>query len=113
MEVPIPTRVLLPPFAKIALGLRVLVVVAHLELRLAPDESSASHPNFPAAQVKTLLELQVARSDPKKLVVEAVVAKKLVVVADVPVALVKVRFWRVVEEVARRFLSEVRPALST
>ena len=38
---------------------------------------------------------------PKRLVVEAVVEKKLVVVAAVPVALMKVKFWRVVEEVTR------------
>jgi len=39
---------------------------------------------------------------PKKLVVEAVVVKKLVVVAEVPVALMKVKFWRVEEPVMRR-----------
>src|SRR3989344_6483448 len=37
------------------------------------------------------------RSEEKRLVEEAVVEKKLVVVAEVPVALLKVKFWRVVE----------------
>src|SRR5690348_2692689 len=41
----------------------------------------------------------------KRFVVEAVVAKKLVVVAEVPVPLIKVKFWRVVEELARRLLA--------
>ena len=39
---------------------------------------------------------------PKRLVVEAVVEKKLVVVAEVPVAFPKVKFWRVVEPTTRR-----------
>jgi len=33
----------------------------------------------------------------KRFVLDAVVLKKLVVVAEVPVAFVKVKFWRVVE----------------
>jgi hypothetical protein len=37
-----------------------------------------------------------------RLVEEAVVEKKLVVVAEVPVALVKVKFWRVVEPETKR-----------
>ena len=37
----------------------------------------------------------------KRLVEEAVVAKKLVVVAEVPVAFEKVKFWRVVEPVTK------------
>jgi len=41
----------------------------------------------------------------KRFVEEAVVAKKLVVVAEVPVALRKVKFWRVEEPVTRRFES--------
>ena len=44
--------------------------------------------------------LQVERPAPKKLVVEAVVAKKFVVVAPVPVAFVKRRFGKVVTPVA-------------
>src|SRR3989344_2951527 len=40
------------------------------------------------------------KSDEKRLVEDAVVEKKLVVVADVPVAFTKVKFWRVVEAVA-------------
>ena len=38
------------------------------------------------------------RSEEKRLVELAVVEKKLVVVADVPVALTKVKFWRVEDE---------------
>ena len=38
----------------------------------------------------------------KRLVVEAVVAKRFVVVAREPVALTKVKFWRVVEPTTRR-----------
>ncbi len=42
----------------------------------------------------------------KRLVVEALVEKKLVVVAEVPVALVKVKAWRVVEPMAVRLVVE-------
>ena len=38
----------------------------------------------------------------KRLVLDAVVAKKLVVVAEVPVAVVKVKFWRVEDPVTKR-----------
>ena len=41
----------------------------------------------------------------KKFVVEAVVAKKVVVVAEVPVAFVKVTFWSVLDPVARMLLA--------
>ena len=47
-----------------------------------------------------------------KFVELAVEAKKLVVVALVPVAFVKVRSWRVDEPVRRRFESVVRPAVA-
>jgi len=63
--VPIPTRVLLPPLAKMALGLRVEVVVAQKVSDVPdPPPSSASHPNLPPFHVKTLLDWQVARSAP-------------------------------------------------
>ena len=42
-------------------------------------------------------------------VVLAFVAKKLVVVAEVPVALTKVKFWRVEDPVAKRFTKVPRP----
>ena len=42
----------------------------------------------------------------KRFVEEAVVAKKLVVVADDPVAFTKVKFWRVVLAVASRLTTE-------
>ena len=48
----------------------------------------------------------------KRFVEEAVVAKKLVVVAEVPVALTKVKFWRVEEPVRRRFERVVRPPVA-
>ena len=44
---------------------------------------------------------------------DAVVEKKLVVVAEVPVALVKVKFWRVVDEVVRMFDAVRRPSSVT
>jgi hypothetical protein len=47
-----------------------------------------------------------------RFVEEAVVAKKLVVVAEVPVALRKVKFWRVLEPVRRRFESVVNPPVA-
>ena len=42
------------------------------------------------------------RSDEKRFVEEAVVEKKFVVVAWVPVAFLKVKFWRVDDALARR-----------
>lgn len=45
----------------------------------------------------------------KRLVDDAVVAKKLVVVAEVPVAFTKVKFWRVDEALARRLVKLPRP----
>ena len=48
------------------------------------------------------MRLPRVKFDAKRLVELAVFAKKLVVVADVPVAFVKVKFWRVEEPVARK-----------
>ncbi len=45
----------------------------------------------------------------KRFVVDAVVEKKFVVVALVPVAFTKVKFWRVDEPVTRRFDAVKRP----
>ena len=60
--------------------------------------------NLPVAQVSLpVVELQVCKSAPKKLVVEAVVVKRLVEVAEVVVELDAVKFWRVLEELARIF----------
>ena len=50
----------------------VLYVVATVQGQ-EPEESSASQPNLPLDQVRTLLEVQLAKSAPKKLVVEALV----------------------------------------
>ena len=47
--------------------------------------------------------------DVKRFVLLAVVAKNEVVVAAVPVAFTKVKFWRVEEPVVRRFESVERP----
>ena len=44
----------------------------------------------------------IVRAEEKRLVELAVVAKKLVVVALVPVAFLKVKFWRVVEPTTKR-----------
>lgn len=49
------------------------------------------------------------RSEAKRLVDDAVVEKKFVVVALDPVALRKVKFWRVDDPVARRFANERVP----
>jgi len=49
--------------------------------------------------------LPAVRVVAKRFVLDAVVAKKFVVVAAVPVALRKVKFWRVEEPVTRRFES--------
>jgi hypothetical protein len=47
----------------------------------------------------------------KRFVVDALVEKKLVVVAEVPVALTKVKFWRVVEEVRSKLVEVAVPAM--
>ena len=44
----------------------------------------------------------IVRAEEKRLVELAVVAKKFVVVALVPVAFLKVKFWRVVEPTTKR-----------
>ena len=63
--------------------------------------SMVLQPKSPLFHVRALAEALHPESDaPKKLVVEAVVAKKLVVVALVPVAFKKVKFWRVEEAFA-------------
>ena len=48
----------------------------------------------------------------KRLVVEALVEKRLVVVAWEPVALVKVKSWRVEEPESRRLMSVVKPPVA-
>jgi hypothetical protein len=50
--------------------------------------------------------------DENKFVDEAVVVNRLVVVAELPVAFTKVKFWRVVEPVRRRFERVVRPPVA-
>jgi hypothetical protein len=62
-----------------------------------------------------LLPVQVVRPKPlmlvpKRLVEEAVVAKKLVEVAEVPVAVMKVKLWRVEEPLTRRLMKVAEPA---
>ena len=52
----------------------------------------------PAVMLPVLSEVE------KRLVLEAVVAKKLVVVAEVPVALMKVKFCKVEDPVARKLV---------
>ena len=84
MEVPIPTRVLLPPLTKIAL-VKGPVEVANLESAMSVL-SSVSQPKMPPEYVRKEPDWQVARlkpviAVPERLVVDAVVAKKLVVVA--------------------------------
>ena len=76
--------------------------------------SSTSHPKTPAFQVKTLLVWQVVRLKPLmvvpvRLVVEAKVANKLVVVALDDVEFRAVKFWRVDEPLTLRFANVPRP----
>ena len=64
---------------------------------------SVPQENLPVAQVNLPeVELQVCKSAPKKLVVLAVVLKRLVEVAEVPVPLVKVKFCKVLEPETKR-----------
>lgn len=74
---------------------------------------SVPQENLPVAQVNfPVVELQVWRSAPKKLVVLAVVVKKLVVVAEVPVAFTKVKFCNVEDAFNKRFERVVRPEVT-
>ena len=52
------------------------------------------------------------RREEKRFVLDAVVAKKFVVVAEVPVAFTKVKFWRVDEPVRRRLERVERPPVT-
>ncbi len=54
----------------------------------------------------------MARDELLKFVEKSVVANKFVVVADVPVAFTKVKFWRVDEPFNRRFERFVRPPVA-
>jgi hypothetical protein len=70
-----------------------------------------------AVQVRKLPDEQVPRPKPLMLVPyrfvdEAVVEKRDVVVALVPVALTNVKFWRVEEPVSSRFESVVSPPVA-
>lgn len=74
--------------------------------------SSVSQPKSPPDQVRTLFVWQVVNPAPlreavKRLVDEAVVAKKLVEVALVEVEFLPVKFWRVVEPTTRRSPEEL------
>lgn len=76
--------------------------------------SSASQPKVPPLQVRTLFEVHVVRPKPlievpKRLVVLAVVAKREVVVAELEVELIAVKFWRVVEPLAKMLEKVPRP----
>jgi len=80
------------------------------EARVAPVR-------VPAGAVPVMLPVRLPVRLPtpevkKRFVVEALVAKKLVVVAEVPVAFRKVKFWRVDEPVRRRFERVVSPAVA-
>ena len=82
--------------------------------KTAPELSSVSQPKMPPVQVTKEPEAQVERPKPEmlvpqRLVVLAVVAKKLVVVAEVEVELRAVKFWRVVEPLAKMLAKVPRP----
>ena len=65
-------------------------------------------PTFPAELTTSAFE-PTERSEAKRFVEEAVVEKNEVVVAAVPVALRKVKFWSVDDPVAKRFANESVP----
>jgi hypothetical protein len=65
-------------------------------------------PTFPVGPTTNLL-LPTFSTDEYRFVLDAVVAKKFVVVAEVPVAFTKVKFCRVVLPVARMVLKLVAP----
>ncbi len=64
--------------------------------------------------MEAVLSTQAVRQSPpiQRLVKLPRVAKRLVVVAAVPVAFTKVKFWRVDEPVSNRFESVVRPLVT-
>ena len=129
--VPIPTRVFTPPFTYIALGKRVDVEVANLSDPAPPPEPQATPVEFTTPLIELrqpsdsvlIIKPCVSTINPAKVdvavvfrreadrpfVIEVVAlpvtvrdaVEKLVVVALVPVALMKVKFWRVVLPVAR------------
>ena len=72
------------------------VEVAHLELGTPPAAAPQLEPVLDTSPEESAVR-QPLPVDRKRLVVDAVVEKKLVVMALVPVALMKVKFWRVVE----------------
>jgi len=94
--VPIPRPTFNPPFGVTAR--KEPVVEANLELPLVVE-----HP----VQEVTVSEPMVAALA-KRFVEEALVAKKFVVVAEVPVPFTKVKFWRVEEPVRRRLAKVLR-----
>jgi hypothetical protein len=103
VEVPIPRRVLLPPLTKMAL-VKEPVEVANFELACALEaQAEPVPPNKPEVIVRQPSAIPRTVSEPvvpevaKRLVDEAVVAKKLVEVAEEDVELTAVKFWRVVE----------------
>ncbi len=104
---------LLPPFGYIE---RPFVDVANFEFA-PPPPVGVLQPNNPDDHCKNDPLLHVESPAPYRFVVDAVVENKLVenrfvVVAELPVAFTKVRFWRVVEPVRRRFESVVSPPVT-
>jgi hypothetical protein len=88
--------------------------VVGVQAKAAPVLSSVSQPKIPPVQVTNDPEAQVVRPKPvilvpERLVVEAVVAKRLVVVALLDVELTAVKFWRVVEPLERMLAKVPRP----
>ena len=79
-------------------------VVRPVTLRV--DESVVAPVTVSVFATDAVLRVAV---EAKRFVDEAVVAKKLVVVAEVPVAFTKVKFWRVLDPVARRLPRVVSP----
>ena len=73
---------------------------------------SSSTETLPHGVVEPILSVPNCEAVAKRFVLEAVVEKKLVVVAEVPVAFTKVKFCRVLEPVRRRLESVVKPPVA-
>jgi len=89
-------------------------VAERVSVEKVRSESSVNNPPAPAKGTLVAVRAWTVRAPKlaaaeKRLVEEAVVEKRLVVVADVPVAFTNVRFCKVVEPLSRRFAKVPSP----
>ena len=82
-------------------------VAERVSVEKVRSESSVNNPPAPAKGTLVAVRAWTVRAP--RLVEEAVVEKRLVVVADVPVAFTNVRFCKVVEPLSRRFAKVPSP----